>query len=425
MSITLRLDITGAMQASVGRRDGISEAQIGALQNRTRRIHESLKRRRHSGELSVYDLPYMRESIIEVMSFAGEQIGRFENYVHIGSGASTIGPRALHRALNHPFHNYFSAKDRGGYPRLFFVDGFDPDTLNGLLAILDPRQTLFNIVSKSGDSAEAIASFLFFLGALKKRLGEAWRRQVFFTTHPEDGDLRTIAKSERIKVFAIHPMVSERFLLLTPVGLLPAALSGIDVHGLLHGAIEMDGACRSNDVMKNPAYLFGAAHFLLDTLKEKRRAGMLPSVDCLQDFALWLESLWKRAPQSMGFRIEPFAKLPSTRASTAEHISGILTEEVNDKVFTLLSADGYRHESILPTEFLAQKSFQSFAGKTAEEILQNKQQVITKTLVSTRRPHLQLTFPAVRPETVGEFIYMMQVAAVYAGELYQPADLRL
>jgi len=420
MSTTLRLDITGAMQSSVGRRDGISEAQLAGLQSRTRRIHESLKRRRQAGELVVYDLPYMRESIIEVMSFAGEQIGRFENYVHIGNSASTLGPRALHCALNHPFHNHFTDKDRGGYPRLFFVDGFDPDTLNGLLAIIDPRQTLFNIVSKSGDSAEAIASFLFFLGALKKRAGETWRRQVIFTTHPEDGDLRTIARSERIKAFAIHPLVGNGFLLLTPVGLLPAALSGIDVHGLLHGAIEMDGACRSNDVMKNPAYLFGAGHFLLDTLKVKRQVVMLPSVDCLQDFSLWFQRFWRLAVQ-----VELSAKLPAPRASATENISEIISEKVNDKVFTLLSADRYRHETILPVEFQAQKSFQSSVGKTSEEILQNRQQTVTETLISTRRPHLNLTFPAIRPETVGEFIYMMQVAAVYAGELHQPADLRL
>jgi glucose-6-phosphate isomerase len=418
MSVTLGLDITGVLQASIGRRDGISESQIGGLQNRTRRIHESLRRRRQAGELAVYDLPYMRESIIEVMSFAGEQIGRFENYVHIGSDGSSLGPRALHKALNHPFHNYFSAKDRGGYPRLFFVDNFDPDTLNGLLAIIDPRETLFNVVSKSGDSAEAVSSFLFFVTALKKRLGYAWRRQVIFTTHPEDGDLRALAKSERIKAFAIHPMVSERFLLLTPVGLLPAAFSGIDVHGLLHGAIEMDGACRSNDVMKNPAYLFGAAHFLLDTLKGKRRAVMLHSVDCLQDFTLWFQWLWKHA-----VLFKPCAKLPSTRVSAAEHISEIVSEEVSDKVLTMLSADGYRHVTVLPVEFPAQKSFQPAAGKAAEEILQNRQQAITEALISARRPHLHLTFPAIRPETVGEFVYMMHIAAIYAGELYQPTDL--
>ncbi len=418
MSITLRLDMTGAMQPSVGRRDGISEAQIGGLQNRTRRIHESLKRRRQAGELVVYDLPYMRESIIEVMSFAGEQIGRFENYVQVGDRASSLASRALHGALNHPFHNYFSAKDRGGYPRLFFVDNFDPDTLNGVLAIIDPRETLFNVVSKSGDSAEAIASFLFFLAALKKRLGYAWNRQVIFTTHPEDGDLRAVARSERIKTFAIHPMLSECFQLLTPVGLLPAAFSGIDVHGLLHGAIEMDGACRSNDVMNNQAYLFGATHFLLDTLKGKRQTVMLHSVDCLQDFSLWFQWLWKQAVQDL-----PSAKTPLPHALIAKNISGIVSEEVNDKVFTLLSADGYRHATILPVEFQVNKSFQSSAGKAAEEILQNRQQAIAETLVASRRPYLQLTFPAVRPETVGEFVYMMQVAAVYARELHQPADL--
>jgi glucose-6-phosphate isomerase len=416
MSITIGLDVKNAMQSSVGRRDGISEAQLAGLRSRTKRIHEALKRRRHAGELVFYDLPYMRESIIEVMSFAGEQIGRFENYVHVGCGGSALGPRALHGALNHPFHNYFSSRDRGGYPRLFFIDNFDPDTLNGLLAVIDPRETLFNVVSKSGNSAEAVASFLVFFSALKKRLGYAWQRQVIFTTDPENGDLRAVARSERIKTFAIHPMVGERFLLLTPAGLLPAAFSGIDVHGLLQGAIEMDGACRTHDVFKNPAYLFGAAHFLLDSLKGKRSAMMLPHADCLKGMAPWFQRLWKYSEAAASNQL--LAKASGRLADEQTGIRDARTEETNDKVFTLLVAEKFRHETILPLEFSTHSSFQFSAGKTAEDILQSQQREISQSLVASRRPHLTITFPAVRPETVGEFVYMMHVAAVYRRELY-------
>lgn len=416
MSIGLRLNISTVMQSSVGRRDGISEAQLAGLQRQTKRIHESVKRRRQAGELACYDLPYMRESIIEVVSFAGEQIGRFENYVHVGSRGSSLAPRALHGALNHPFHNYFSPKDRGGYPRLFFIDNFDPDTLSGLLAVIDPRQTLFNIVSKSGNSPETNASFLYFLAALKKKLGYAWNRQVVFTTHPEDGDLRAISKAERIKTFAIHPAVDERFFLLTPVGLLPAAFSGIDVHGLLNGAIEMDGACRAVDIFKNPAYLLGATLFLLDTLKGKKSVSMRADADCLAQVVPWFHWLWKGERESPKTIADATLKFSARRANPHENADFV--REDDDKVFVLLSVQQSHHQTILPVDFLSRSSFQAIAGKTGEEVLQQQQGAKSKTLVSARRPHLNIAFPAVRPETVGEFVYMMHVLAVYSEELY-------
>jgi glucose-6-phosphate isomerase len=414
MSITLRIDIAHVLQSAVGRRNGISEAQLAGLQPRTRRIHEALKRRRQAGELVFYDLPYMRESIIEVMSFAGEQIGRFENYVHVGGRGSSLGPRALHGALNHPFHNNFSPKDRGGYPRLFFIDGFDPDTLSGLSAIIDPRETLFNIVSRAGASPEVNASFLFFLGALKKRLGYEWRKRVIFTTDPEAGDLHAIARSERIKTFAIHPMVDECFFLLTPAGLLPAALSGIDVHGLLHGAIEMDGACRTAEIFQNPAYLFGATHFLLESLKGRQRLVLLPGADCLADMAPWFYWLWRHGNEETGAAMR--------LTSTADYRQTQLTalEESMDDVLALLEVEQYRHTAILPVEFQSRRSFQSSAGKTSEEVLLAQQEERLNCLTSARRPYFVIGFPAVRPETVGEFVYMMHVAAVYAQELRLP-----
>jgi glucose-6-phosphate isomerase len=419
MSVTLRLDLTNVMQSSVGRNHGISEAQIGSVQRRTRQIHESLRRRRQAGELAFYDLPYMRESIIEVMSFAGEQIGRFENYVHVGSGGSSLGARALHGALNHPFHNYFPEKDRGGYPRLFFIDRLDPDTLSGLLAVIDPRRTLFHIVSKSGREPQINAGFLFFLAALKKRVGPNWRAHIIFTTDPESGDLHALARAERIKVFAIHPMVGERFLALSPAGLIPAALSGIDVHGLLHGAIEMDGACRQSDLSKNPAYLFGAAHFLLDTLKGKSQAKMLAGADCLAAMTMWFKFVWDFKPTR---NVDPRQSVNQSHVRRQIEQAKSLESApaaADNRVISFLLAGKFRRDTAVTAEFPQQIGFQAMDKLSAHQIVKTEHRAFSEALITARCPHLAITFPMVRPESIGEFVYMMHVASTYTEVLYE------
>lgn len=423
MSVHLSLDLANVMQSRVGRQHGISQTQIAALQRRTTKIHHALQQRRHSGELAFYDLPYMRESIIEVMSYAAEQIGRFENYVHVGIGGFTLGPRALHSALNHPFHNYFTTKDRGGYPRLFFVEHVDPDSLSGLLDIIDTGETLFNIVSKSGSTVETNASFLIFLAALKKRLGSGWKNQVVFTTDPENGDLHAIARAEHIKSFAIHPMAGEHFSVLAPVGLLPAAISGIDVHGLLLGASEMATACQSEDIFKNPAYLFAAAHYLLNTRKGKSIALMMSHADCLADLTVWFRQLWTASVEKKllfhdkkGFS----GKTPEKTLEAAGQRTRQLffAEGTNDKVITFINVGKFRHDVLLPAAYGEYESFRSLGGKTANQLVQTGQRATAESLTAAQRPNLTITFPAVRPETVGEFIFMMEVVAAYAGELY-------
>ena len=420
MSVTLRLDLTNVMQSSVGRNHGISEAQLGGLQRRTRRIHESLQRRRQAGELAFYDLPYMRESIIEVMSFAGEQIGRFENYVHVGSGGSSLGARALHGALNHPFHNYFPEKERGGYPRLFFIDRLDPDTLSGLLAVIDPRRTLFHIVSKSGREPQINTGFLFLLAALKKRVGPNWRAQVIFTTDPENGDLHALARAERIKVFAIHPMVGERFLALSPAGIIPAVLSGTDVHGLLHGAIEMDGACRQVDIYKNPAYLFGAAHFLLDTLKGKSQAKMLAGADCLAGMASWFQFVWDFRPARKIHHRDSIDKIiNAARWGEQAKSAGSASQAAGNLAISFLLTEKFRHDTALTEELPQQIGFQAIGKPSAHQVVKTEHRVFSEALIAARCPHLAITFPKVRPESVGEFVYMMHVAVTYTSALQE------
>lgn len=451
MAVHVGLDLANVMRSRIGRQHGISEKQLAVLQYRTRNIHLALQRGRESGALAFYDLPYMRESVIEVVTYAAEQIGRFENFVHVATGCAAAGARALHTALNHPFHNYFTAKDRGGYPRVFFIERADPDALAGLLDILDVGETLFNIVQpapgrpgpirarpgqghEGGQGGQSSASFLVFLDALKKRLGSGWKSHVVFTTDASGGDLQAVARAERIKTFVIHPGLGEYFSVLSPTGLLPAALSGIDVHGLLHGAAEMEKACRGEDVLKNPGYLFGAAHYLLHVRKGKSTAVMVPGADCLADLAAWFRQLWVECVESKYAPDQVHAPTGGTPAK-AQRVrlrrgQGHFDEGRSEvggslrNVVTFLTLGKFRHHALLPAEFGAYESFRAVGGKSVNQLLQAEQRAAMAALTAARQPNLTITLPALRPETVGEFIFMMEVAAVYAGELCARDELR-
>src|SRR5215218_4995622 len=155
------------------------------------------------------------------------------DFIHVGIGGSALGPMALHRALRHPYYNTLSGEARRG-PRLHFAENTDPATLSAILDVADPGGTWVNVVTKSGSTAETMANFLVIRGVLVDSLGDfGFQGRTIATTDPEEGFLKQIADREEFKLLPIPPDVGGRFSVLTPVGLLPAAVIGLDVDALL------------------------------------------------------------------------------------------------------------------------------------------------------------------------------------------------
>src|SRR5690606_36090242 len=146
------------------------------------------------------------------------------------------------------------------------VDNPDPASVGPLLDRLDLRRTLFNVVSKSGSTAETMALYL----VIRERLArlvepERLRGHFLFTTDPEKGALRKIAEAEGIPTLPVPPNVGGRYSVLSPVGLWPAAVTGIDVPALLAGAGAMVDRCRTDELTANPAGLLATLLHAADT----------------------------------------------------------------------------------------------------------------------------------------------------------------
>src|SRR5829696_4411577 len=160
------------------------------------------------------------------------------DFIHVGIGGSALGPMAIQKALNDPYYNALPAEDRRG-PRLHFAENTDPNTLAAILDFADATATWVNVVTKSGSTAETMANFLAIRGWLAEALGDfGYQERTIATTDPEEGFLKEIADREDLKVLPIPADVGGRFSVLTPVGLLPAAVAGLDIDAMLAGAAQ-------------------------------------------------------------------------------------------------------------------------------------------------------------------------------------------
>jgi glucose-6-phosphate isomerase len=217
--------------------------------------------------------------------------GKVDDVVVLGIGGSALGPIALRTALRKPQWNMLSADEREGWPRLHVLDNLDPLTISGLLnRVVKLERTLFIVTSKSGGTAETMAQYLVVRDRVQKA-GLDVRNHIVFVTDPTKGALRPIANAEKIPALDIPQNVGGRFSVLTPVGMLPAAMIGIDTAALLAGAGEIASRCVSPKLAENPAGTFAMLQFLADTKAGKHIHVMMPYSDALRDMAAWFVQL--------------------------------------------------------------------------------------------------------------------------------------
>ena len=106
------------------------------------------------------NLGYSEETIWYIKEYAAKVRGEFENLLVLGIGGSALGAQAVAEALLKPYWNFLSDDERDNYPRIFFIDNIDPDTINGLLHVLDLKKTLVNVITKSGSTAETMSAYM-------------------------------------------------------------------------------------------------------------------------------------------------------------------------------------------------------------------------------------------------------------------------
>jgi glucose-6-phosphate isomerase len=420
----LQLDYGNMMAPRLGGR-GLDPDRVQRLAPTFADVHADVWRRREEGHLGFYDLLEPSDLPAQIKAFADGPGQAFENVVVLGIGGSALGTTALLHALRGADWNERDADGRDHYPRLYVLDNVDPDTVASLLDRLDVRRTLFNVISKSGTTAETMAQYLVVRERLDAALDdpEACRRHFLFTTDPEAGVLREIARRESIATLPIPPAVGGRFSALSAVGLLPAALVGIDPATLLDGARAMDRRCRTDRLADNPAGLFAGLQWLAD-----RKAGapihvMMPYSDRLYSAADWFRQLWA---ESLGKQRDLDGKdvfvgptpVKALGATDQHSQVQLYMEGPFDKTIAFLAVAERERDVAIPRLYQDVNALGYLGGRTLGELLDAERMATAAALAERGRMNMTLTIPRLDEHSLGQLMMMLEIATVYAGALY-------
>lgn len=418
--MTLRIDFTNMMGDVID--GGVSPADWSAAASRFRDAHAGLLRRRDAGELGFLALPEDDALHRQTTEFARQAQGKYDDIVVLGIGGSALGPIALRTALLAPAWNSLSDGERGGQPRLHVLDNVDPRTIGALLGRLSIPRTLFIVTSKSGGTAETMSQYL----VIRERLAQAAvdpASHLVFVTDPAKGALREIARAENIPALDIPPAVGGRFSVLTPVGLLPAALVGMDTGALLAGAADIATQCAGNDLAANPAGVFATLQYLADTRLGRHIQVLMPYSDALRDIAdwfvqLWAESLGKhRLPGDKGLGPTPLGALGATDQHSKVQL---FMEGPPDKTVTFIAvAEGAGGSDLtIPRLHSDVKELGYLGGHQLGELLSIEQRATAGALARRGRPNMTIHVDRVDARHLGALFMLFEIATIYAGEMY-------
>lgn len=417
----LKIDYNNMMADYIGEDQGFTVKDFDDNKKLVAQAFKIVKDNRGTGMMGWTELPYNQNEIVkDIIETAKDVKKKFDNFVVLGIGGSALGPMAVFQALCHLRHNELQKSKRKA-PKLYVEDNVDPERMTALLDVLDLDKTMFNVVTKSGATSETMAQYLIIMDLLKKKYGDKAKDHMIATTSANKGNLIKIAKQEGLKTFYIPDGVGGRFSELCPVGLLPAAVVGIDIKEMLAGAAYMDKLCKNKDLRKNPALISALLEYL--AMKNgKNISVMMPYADSLKYIADWYCQLWG---ESLGKAVdndgnEVFVGQTPVKALgvTDQHSQVQLYREGPfDKVITLIAVGNYRTTVEISEGCKDIPDVSFLCGHTMNELITAEREATEYALTTARRLNYTITLPEVNAFTIGQLLFMFEMETAYAGAM--------
>ena len=362
--------------------------------------------------------------ILNVAKQLGETVGRV---VVLGIGGSYMGAKALMEACCHPFHNELSDGQRGSRPRVYFEgNNVDNDAVAGLLDLLPTQSTASDptsrwaiiVISKSGGTLETAAAFRTFLAALSRANEDTPDAisQLVVPVTGQDGKLAELAKKlDCASVFRVPDGVGGRFSILSPVGLLPAAVLGLDVVQLLKGAAQMTDHFRTQPAAENIVMQYTAVSHLAEVKRDARIRVLQVWSKTLESLGLWYDQL---LAESLGK--DERGATPLTVVNTRDLHSRAQQHQEGrrDKIYTNLIVDQWRRDAVkISKSQHNEDDLNQVAGQSLPDIMSAAIKGTNKAYNDDGRPTANLHLPKVDEFHLGQFLQMMMLATVIEGRL--------
>jgi glucose-6-phosphate isomerase len=353
-----------------------------------------------------------------------------DRVVVLGIGGSYLGAKALFDALCHAFHNELPAKLRMGKPRVYFEgNNVDNDALAELLELLentcvDPdiaeERWGLVVVSKSGGTLETAAAYRAVKAEMARFYGPKsdWLRLLTVPVTGPKGKLRDLARAEGIPdddILTIPDDVGGRYSVFSPVGLLPAAVMGLDARALLLGAAAMTKRFLEEPFDRNPVLQYAAVNHLMNEDLGKSTRVMAVWSKKLESVGFWYDQLLSESLGKMNRGATPITSVYTRdlHSRGQQHQDG-----TRDKVINNLIVRQHKHQPIVVG--MADRNeddLNQFSRKALPDIQDAAFRGTNQAYADAARPTADLILPGVTEHTIGQLLQMLMLATVVEGRL--------
>lgn len=420
MKGTITFDFNNMLNENIGGY-GIAQKETEENERKTPIVHAAMKEKL-SG-MAWRSLPYNQAEIIQRIIKLGKEINQnYKYFVVLGIGGSALGSKALFAACKHLKYNELSDEKRGGV-KFYVEDNVDPDRMQSLFDVIDVKQTVFHVITKSGNTVETISQFMIVLDMLKKELGDNYKKNIIITTDKEKGNLKKIADEHAFETFVVPDGVGGRFSIFCPVGLLSAAVLNIDIEAMLCGAKDMDKICTKPSLWENPAYFYAFAY----TAAMRRGVNisvLLPYADALQPTAEWYCQLWA---ESLGKRVDNsgntvnFGQTPVRTIGVTDQHSQIqlYNEGPFDKIITFIEVENFKNTVEIPKIDINMYDADYLFNKTLNTLISAELSATIHAVTKNGKMNNKITISELNEYTFGALIFFFEMATAAAGEFLE------
>jgi len=336
-----------------------------------------------------------------------------EVLVVIGIGGSYLGAKAAIEFCQHSFYNQLPKEQRQG-PEIYFAGtNLSSTYLQHLQEVIGDRDFSVNVISKSGTTTEPAIAFRIFKKKLEAKYGkEGARSRIYATTDKAKGALKTLADQEGYTTFVVPDDVGGRYSVLTPVGLLPIAVAGIDVDALMQGAA--DGAELANmSFAENDCHRYAAARNLLNR-KGKDIELLVNYEPRFHFFAEWWKQLFGESEGKNGKGLFPAA----VDFTSDLHSMGQYIQDGRRNLFeTVLEIETSAINITLESETEDLDGLNYLAGKTLDYVNKKAAEGTRMAHIDGGVPNFKITIPEATPYYLGQLFYFFEKACAISGYL--------
>ncbi len=386
------------------------EAALSAVTTAMRRLAEDDA----TGRLPLLHMPRTTDDLAATQEAAARLREGATDVVFLGTGGSSLGGQTLAQLRDFmvPGLNRFAEG-----PRVHFLDNLDPLTFGAVLERLPLGTTRFAAISKSGGTGETLMQTIAVLSALDRAGLRAKAGAMFLgLSEPRKAGgrnaLRDLLEPEGVRFLEHHTGIGGRYSVLTNVGLLPAAVLGLDVAAVRAGAAEAYEPFRAGAEAADAPVALGAALSVAAAQEGRGSTVMMAYADRLERLTRWWVQLWAESLGKDGRGTQPVAAIgPVDQHSQLQlYLAG-----PNDKLFTVITTGVAGRGPAMDPELSRRAGEPGFAGKTIGDLVAAQGRATADTLAKNGRPTRTIHVESLDERSVGALLMHFMLETILAG----------